>query len=428
MTRFFLWSLLPLLLGACASYTQESKEMRQLYGADRYQEALAKLEESSLKDESKNRLLYRLEKASLLDRLHDRPRSRKLLVEADKIADELYTTSVSKSVASFVVNDAATDYEGEDYEKVFIHTLLAASFLEDGDLAAAKVEARKINNKIQEINQKYEGNKNRYGEDAFARFLSGLIYEAGAEWDSAIIDYKAALALYEGAYRDFNDSKIPNALITSLYRILLQRGRSVDAAAVAKKYPSLAQEVERSDGKGAEAGEVVVIHEIGTIAFKENNEFFLPIGGQVIRFSHPVIKKRSFGSYGNTGIEVDGANTFYPAAQAANLTDIASSVLDDKRGRLIIKEGARLVAKAALTESAYKNFGLLGGVAANVYSAVSETGDTRSWTLLPHSFLVSKARLKPGSYTIKIKGGAKIARVEKVQIQAGKTLFFRAFD
>ena len=176
---------------------------------------------------------------------------------------------------------------------------------------------------------------------------------------------------------------------------------------------------------------MVVIHEIGTIAFKENNEFFLPIGGQIIRFSHPVIRKRNYGSYGNTGIEVDGLNgpsAFYPAAQAANLTDIASSVLDDKRGRLILKEGARLVAKAALTESAYKNFGLLGGVAANVYSAVSETGDTRSWTLLPHSFLVSKARLKPGSYTIKIKGGAKIARVEKVQIQPGKTLFFRASD
>ena len=40
---------------------------------------------------------------------------------------------------------------------------------------------------------------------------------------------------------------------------------------------------------------------------------------------------------------------------------------------MMVKESARLIAKGQLTEQAYKNFGILGGIAANVYSAVSET-------------------------------------------------------
>lgn len=425
---FFNLALSSLTLAGCASYTQDTREMRQAFTADRYKDALEKLESSSIKEESKNRLLYRLEKASILDRLEDRQRSRALLVEADKIADELYTVSVSKTVTSFLVNDSSTDYDGEDYEKVFIHTLMAVSFLQDGDLAAAKVQSRKINNKLHEINQKYEGNKNHYAEEAFARFLSGLIFEAGHEWDDAIIDYKAALAQYEGPYQDYNNSKIPNALVSSLYRLYRLRNRSGDATLLAKKYPSLTEEVDRFDAKNQEAGEVVVIHELGNISVKENKEFFLPISGQVVRFSFPVIVKRGFIPYGNAGIEVEGSNTFYPAAQASNLTDIASNVLDDKRTRMMVKEGGRLLTKAALTQSAYDNFGPLGGIAANIYSAVSETGDTRGWTLLPQAYLVSKARLKPGNYTVKIKGATKIAKVEKIEVKAGKTVFFRAFD
>ena len=87
------------LFGAsgCASYTEETREIRDLYQSEAYRKALDNLEASGLKDEDKNRLLYRLEKAMILDRLTQRDPSRKLLIEADKIADQLYTTSVSRT-------------------------------------------------------------------------------------------------------------------------------------------------------------------------------------------------------------------------------------------------------------------------------------------------------------------------------------------
>ena len=83
----------------CASYTEETREIRTLYRGEQYRQALTKLDETGIKDQSRNRLLYRLEKAMLLDRLGEGKVARKLLLEADKIADELYTTSVSRTVA-----------------------------------------------------------------------------------------------------------------------------------------------------------------------------------------------------------------------------------------------------------------------------------------------------------------------------------------
>ena len=49
-----------------------------------------------------------------------------------------------------------------------------------------------------------------------------------------------------------------------------------------------------------------------------------------------------------------------------------------------------------LTQGHQRAFGLLAGVAANVYSAVTETADTRGWTLLPPAFYVTRARVARG--------------------------------
>ena len=78
----------------------------------------------------------------ILDRLDEREQSRQEL-DADKLVDVLYTESISKQAASFLVNDSVTDYAGEDYEKVAIHTMLALSFIEDDDYSSARVEAKK---------------------------------------------------------------------------------------------------------------------------------------------------------------------------------------------------------------------------------------------------------------------------------------------
>ncbi len=425
------WSgaaLLLLLLPGCASYTEETSEIRSLYKGDSYREALTKLDASEIKDEDKNRLLYRLEKAMILDRLHEGDKSRKLLLEADKIADDLYTTSVARTAASFLVNDAAADYAGEDYERVAIHTQLALSFIGDRNLGAARVEALKINNKLQELNQKYEDNKNQYGEDAFARYLAGVIYEAKGETDDAIIDYTKAVDLYRGDFAKFVQGGVPDGLVKALYKSLVKRKRTDRLPKLEKDFPKVTAEAKAELKDDDEYGQVIVVHELGQVAIKTTGEFFFGFGKQLVRFSFPTIKKRTSSYWGKIGITDDKTGKHFGADNVSDMDEIARVTLDDRRLRLIAKQSARLLAKGQLTEQAYKNFGVIGGLAANVFTVVTETADTRSWTLLPESYFISRARLKPGTHNLKFETGGKLGDIEKVDLKAGQVLLFRTFD
>ncbi|WP_141736172.1 COG3014 family protein [Oligoflexus tunisiensis] len=410
---------LVFFLTGCASYSDDIRQVQTSFRAGQYGEALQKLEESPLKEQTRNRLLYLLEKAMILDRQGQREDSRKLLLKADRIVDELYTTSVSKAAATFVFNDSAQDYPGEDYEKVAIHTMLAHSFIEDGDLKAARVEAARINTRLNEINSFYEENKNRYKEDAYARYLAGMIYEALGEDDSAIVDYRAALKIYEGDYRKIFATQAPDHLVVALYRLLVKRRRADEAKELKKNY-----ELQGLDTRDS-LGEVVVLHELGEIASKEKSEFVIPIGSEIVRFSFPVIR-RVKAHYGRTGIRIDDDRS-QPADLAQNFDMIARETLEDRRGRIVAKSLARLVMKSQMTQKAQKEFGAIGWLAGNIYGAVTETADTRSWALLPAAVQVSRILLKPGNYDLTIFNDGKTSRVRKVSIKAGELQLIRDY-
>lgn len=414
------------LLVSCASYTDRTHEIRSDYFSGRYEDALRKLEESGLNQESSSELLYYLEKAMILDRQGQRDKARKLLLTADRVVERLFTTSVVNTAASFVVNDSAQDYSGEDYEKVAIHTMLALSFLQDNDLQAAGVEARKINNLLHSITADYDQRYNSYSEDAFARYLAGLIYEARGEFDDAIIDYRTALKLYSArGYQRFYRGSVPASLVKGLYGLALKRKRSSLQEELERAYPDLCSAYKRQiAAHGDELAQIVVLHEMGKIAVKRTHEFIIPIDRQVVRFSFPYIPSPQHISYAPTGFELEAQGFIY-ADNVADLNAIAHYSLEDRRGRMLLKSAARLLAKAQLTEQARKNLGPLGGLAANAYALVTETADTRSWTLLPEAFYVSREWVKAGTHQIKIKNNGRLSEINTLQLAPGKLALLR---
>ncbi len=410
----------------CASYTDETKEIRSLYRGGQYKSALEKVDSSSIKEQDRNRLLYFLERAMVLDRLGQVKQSQSLLFDADKLVDRLYTTSISKEALTYIYNDSAQDYPGEDFEKVAIHTQLAMSFIEAKKFKSARVEARKINSKLHEINDKYDGKKNRYSEDAFARYLAGAIYESRGEVDDAIIDYRKALKLYEGLYIKEFATSVPDQLVFALYRLLRQRRRQTQLDQLVKSYKRLLGK-NKNKSIRQNHGEVVVFHEVGSVAVKEAKDFVIPFGKQVIRLSFPVIKPRIFRhEEQSVGVRTNGKAFHSELLQ--NMDQIASKTLDDRRLRLVLKQGARLLAKGQLTEQAHQQFGLFAGLAANVYSAVTETADTRSWTLMPAAYYATRFQLPAGEHTISIVtsryGSHK--KTKKINVSSGKLVLLRA--
>jgi hypothetical protein len=409
------------LFSACASYQDHLAEARSSFFKKDYPEALKKIEASPLKEDARSRLLYALERAVIYDKMGNKKKSRELFFQADEIAKALYTVHLSKEAASWLVNDAQSDYSGEDYELIGIHTLLALSFLEDGLLSEARVEAKSVEQRLTELSQLRDEKYRKYQEDGLARYLSGLIFEAKKDWDDSLIDYKKALGIFEEkGYRDFYIGYPPSSLVQSLYRVAQMRKRKEILEDLKKRYPTDVKEVEIQGDKPLAS--LVVIHEVGHIEVKKAKDFLIPVGNQVVRFSYPVIPFTSK-IYAQTGVEVNGH--FFQGENVANLSRIAHFTLEDKRGQMLFKNITRLAAKAAMTEVANRNLGPLGGLAANVFTAATETADTRCWSLLPESIYVTRKDLKPGTYTVKIYRDSVISHMETVTLAPGEVRFFR---
>lgn len=380
--------LLPSLLISCASYVDHTREMREQVYSGKYGAALEKLEASEVKSSS-NELLYYLEKATLLNRLGKLDESRKLLFKADKLVDKLYTESISKEVATFLVNDSVRDYPGEDYEKVAIHTQLAFSFIEEGKFKEARVEAKKINSRLYEIQQKYGDDYSAYKVDGFALFLSGLIFEKLGELDSAIIDYRKALKTYEKGFLAGN--AVPESLVKSLYVAALRRGRSNVVSEVKESYPELVK------GLSKESTGFVYIAQGFPVIPKFSQSFVLSGRSGLLRYSWPIIPKVYVPSP-YFDLEVNGRSEEFELAQ--DLNKIARETLESNRTRMTVKNVARLVAKARAAQEVENRMGPLAGLIANIFNAATETADTRSWSLLPGRIYIGRSFLDPGKYKV----------------------------
>jgi uncharacterized protein len=395
--------------GSCATYTSITQDIRNSYRSSNYDAALSSLEDSSLKESSSDRLLYLLEKAMILDRMNRLEESRRLLLRADQVVDELYTVSISKTVATFLYNDSAADYSGEDFEKITIHTLLSLSFIQEKNYKSSLVQARKINNKLYEISQRLGDSHNSYREDAFALYLSGMSFEAMGGIDDAIIDYKKAYDLYKSSsYNKFYLGSPDKQVANALFRLAKQRRRSSLINLIKEKNPESANYSEQ------ESAQIIVIHEVDNISLKRAQEFIIPVSNQIVRYSYPVIRYKPL-YHSNLGFNIEGKE-FVHAKNFSNLNAIAKHTLEEKRLRFMLKGGARVIAKAMLTNEVHEKLGPIAGILANVAAAATETADTRSWTLLPGGFYVSRVWLSPGEYNIGLNGSVQKIKLKDKQI------------
>ncbi|MCX6117818.1 MAG: hypothetical protein NT027_09765 [Proteobacteria bacterium] len=432
LRRLNFWAFLVahlIFIGGCASYSEKTVEMRSAYDRGEWDGALKALKESGSMESRTDRLLWRLEAATIYDRMGETSKTKKLFLEADSIADELFTTSIANTATSFVISDSSTDYEGEDYEKVAIHTMLAHHYIGQGKLDEARISARKIGTKLTEINQKYDdSHKNKYSDDAHGRYLSGIVYEAKQEWDNAIVEYWKAISLYEGEFKQFvQGSMVPRSLVKATYALLAFRKRDDRVKILKDKYSEILKESPEDAAKSVlSKGEIITLHEIGRVTPKTKFEYLIPFGRQVVRFSFPKLDVKYF-SPGQTGMQIEG-KSFVESENTAYMDKIAQETLDNRRTRMVAKSMTRLLVKGQIADQAHQKFGPLGGLLANAATAATETADTRSWTLLPKGLYVSRVQLSPGEYKIAVKTNGKISQMKTIKVEAGKIDLLRGWD
>jgi hypothetical protein len=258
--------------------------------------------------------------------------------------------------------------------------------------------------------------------------LSALIYESRGELDSAIVDYRKAVQLYEGDFSDYIIGKVPKGVVQGLYRCLYLRKRSDRLKEVLDKHGQNLNGVYAlgNESQLLNTGEIVVVHELGRVARKFPKEQFLTVGNQLVRFSSPIIKPNPLDTRG-TGVLIEGSN-FYGAENTIYFDAVAKDSLENRRARMVAKQMARLVLKGQINYQTQKNFGPLAGLAVNVLNNATETADTRSWSTLPQAFFVTRIRLAPGRYQMVVKTNGLDEEVQTVDVSRGRINLFRSFD
>lgn len=366
----------------CQSYTQQSEKIRLSMHSQRYEEALKLLDESSLAEQSRNRVLYLMERGMIQYLSEDYNGAAEDWRKASEQVDKLYTISISSTAASLAVNDSYGDYEGELHERVLLPTFSALSWLAAGDTNKARVEVRRLD-EVLGLLEKKDPDKDRpaFARDAFAHYLSGLIYESKNEWDSALIEYNRGLKNVRSS-GSWNSEKIQPALFADpLCRIAHLRSRreitelartSVSSAAECSSLPATADPAQ---------AELVVFYENGRSPLKEAQDIVLPIQGQVVRISFPVYRNQPYSSR-SAEVFVDGVRKGRTRV-VQDIGFLARKALESRRAIDTIKMGARVLAKDQAARAAGRALGPLAGLAASVVGAVTETADTRGWTSLP---------------------------------------------
>lgn len=450
--------LLPLILVACSTLTHYPVETQNLisdFEGGSSEEAFGQADKRSKK--GLDRLAYLLEGGMILHTGGHLEASNTQFGEAEGIIrhhEEKAVVSLSKGTAqagSIFVNEKTLPYTGEPFEKVLVNTFKASNYLFLHDYEGARVEIRrsfarqKENESMRQkeyervkdeakrrgissrqvfraVDAHYQDQKeivrrakNLY-EDAFAYYLSAIVYELNREYNDAYIDLKKVQDLRPGVPHVEND----------LLRMARRSGLSDE---LKENVDRLGIQPRLWDEK--REGNVLIFFGSGMAPRKTEIKISIPIPDVgIISLAFPkyelvpnpvlygALYDRQGQLYGRTSLLTD-------------LEAIAIRNLDDRMNTLAMKQVFRSAVKGAMAKTARDQGGWAADLMANLYNVVTEQADLRCWQTLPQNMQVARVFLPSGRHDLVFalhgKTGTRVQEREFVlDVQPGETIFVSA--
>lgn len=400
-------------LASCASVPKIQPKVDALVNTGQYGKALETLNDNTALYGKNNELLYLLDKGYIQHLNRDFSASIATFDAAKQKIDQLYTKSLSAIAATWAINDYASAYRGEDFERVFINIFQAINYVLLGKYEDALVEARDVDSTLNSINSQYkEGQKNVYKEDAFVRLLMGIIYELGnsrEDINDAYISYKKAVEIYEQDYAENYGLAVPGVLKENILTAARFMGMP-DFNQYRSRYPD--SQFFSSEEKKKKA-EVYLIHYNGLSPVKSEETLTVPtLEGHVLKVAFPIYRSRIYGINASRLLAKNAAGKIFGASTdlVQDIGAIARKDLERKKLRFIAKSAMRTTGKFLVLKNQEKSIKKnQGGAAADwfqffgtLYSLISERADLRSWQTLPDQIRMARLILEPGEYECKL--------------------------
>ncbi len=373
----------------CANYAYKFQPIERALAAHQPDAALKALD-SAYTPSGADAPLYFLNQGMLL-RLNKRyAESNTAFESAQRFIDKVEAVSVTEQTSSFIVNDTVHSYEGEDFEKVLLHIYKALNYLDLQQPYEARVEALQVDVKIRELNSSTTGAA--LTEEAFARYLSGIIFENLGEWSDAMIEYRKAYEAFK-IYKNKYNVALPESLKYALLRLAERQGLNDDLKAYReefgiKDWPSVASRTGN--------GELVLTLHSGLAALKSEvaSQALDPGSGRFIRIALPVYRPRAV-QVTQARLRVGDQTVRLDLVEDVNALALKS--LESHMAAITARAVARAAVKYRMTKETEKRDAGVG-LLMNLAGVVSEQADTRSWSSLPAQIQLGRMSLPPGIY------------------------------
>ncbi len=418
---------------------------------------------------TKNRVLYGMDRGMTLQLTGRYQQSSAVLEQAEEEVDRLYTKSIRTETAAFLTNDNALPYEGDAYEHVMISVAKALNYAALGQIQEALVEARRIDHRLNVLADRVKDAHN-YRSDGFARYLTGILYEAAGDTNNAFIAYRNAYEAYE-AMRGWAHTPVPASLPSDLLRVTDALHLTTELEEYRRTFPDTTW---TPVSEQPQLARVVLISYNGRAPHKEDQFLDLPISldavqlvllnrglsqsnrhqnrvsdsvlyglnGRVVRVALPrlVLRKTQVGSEQMTLTSEAGPATTVHSVLVQNVTALAEQSLSERLPGITVKALARAATKYALAEGVTRGaqqaagkdaapwVGLAVGLVTKGLAVASEEADKRSWQTLPDEIHLAQAWVTPGQYHVAVRpagigGHSGQAGEAPLTLTAGQTTF-----
>ena len=391
-----------LAMTGCAGPAREHKaSLNYLLAARDWAAASKELQESRRTQyAARDEVLYWLDVAMVLHDGGNFRESDRALDEAEQRLDALYTQSISKGAATFFLNDTTDDYRGDPHERCLLHILRALNYAYLGRTDEAVVESRKVSAFLAELGSTV-GGKYAYRDDAFAQYLSALLFEDAGRRDDARISYDAARAAYavyaarygtrEPSY-DFGAMTPEEGEIVFLHYVGVAPRRASQSLQIAWSDAMIAVRASGSDEDNAQV----------------SNAITAGLSANAITVAFPQHVQDPFAIAGS---EIEIAGRRAQTLLVEDISAIAKKALDDRmeiiRSRAIaratIKYALAKLAEDQTTKRAGQGWGFIAGMAARAAGAALEIADTRCWSTLPAQIRMARLRAPAGTQTVAVR-------------------------
>ena len=370
----------------------------------------------------------------------DYARSGTALREADAMAEDRYTKSVSRGALSMVSNDLVLPYMPGHTERLLVHYYASLGYLRRNDLAGAAVEARRLSQLLEQFDEHRDPAD--HSARAFLRYFAGTVFEAAGEVNDANVAYRNAAELAKGL-------RVPVAgrtpVATGEVVVLFERGfvaprveETLHIEVAEQERDSLASEKRLTIGASDDG---VISRLMRQIESTSDSGVYRSSGSRHLRRdrghgddSDALVLKVAWPVFLRPLRDAAPATVIAPGTKPAAFTlvgDISEGIVADYRRQrvmLLARTVARAAVKFAAAEAAEKKKGKTGRAIATFAGAVLEHADTRSWHLLPADVALTRLTLPAGRHRLSIRLGdsadsSRVLDLGEVDVAAGRLSF-----